>query len=73
MIFRIVVPEDGYLAKCQELCVKHNVLLICDEIQTGLCRTGKMLCCEWDNVRPDIVLLGKALSGGGTFSFYSLT
>ncbi|KAH8112144.1 ornithine-oxo-acid aminotransferase [Phellopilus nigrolimitatus] len=60
----IVVPEDGYLAKCHEICKKHNVLLICDEIQTGLCRTGKMLCCEWDNVRPDVVLLGKALSGG---------
>ncbi|THH03996.1 hypothetical protein EW145_g5844 [Phellinidium pouzarii] len=60
----IVVPEDGYLSKCQDLCKKHNVLLICDEIQTGLCRTGKMLCCEWDNIRPDVVLLGKALSGG---------
>lgn len=60
----IVVPEDGYLAACHALCKKHNVLLICDEIQTGLCRTGKMLCCEHDNVRPDIVLLGKALSGG---------
>ncbi|EJD43541.1 ornithine-oxo-acid aminotransferase [Auricularia subglabra TFB-10046 SS5] len=60
----IVVPNDGYLAKCKALCEKHNVLLICDEIQTGLCRTGKMLCCEWDNVRPDIILLGKALSGG---------
>ncbi|KAI5119698.1 hypothetical protein M0805_003583 [Coniferiporia weirii] len=60
----IVVPEDGYLAKCHDLCKKHNVLLICDEIQTGLCRTGKMLCCEWDKVRPDIILLGKALSGG---------
>ncbi|KLO17759.1 ornithine-oxo-acid aminotransferase [Schizopora paradoxa] len=60
----IVVPEDGYLAKCHELCKKHNVLLICDEIQTGLCRTGKMLCCEHDNIRPDVILLGKALSGG---------
>ncbi|KAL5525277.1 CAR2 [Sanghuangporus sanghuang] len=60
----IVVPPQGYLAKCHELCKKHNVLLICDEIQTGLCRTGKMLCSEWDNVRPDVVLLGKALSGG---------
>ncbi|KZT00278.1 ornithine-oxo-acid aminotransferase [Laetiporus sulphureus 93-53] len=60
----IVVPPAGYLAKARELCTRHNVLLICDEIQTGLCRTGKMLCCEHDNVRPDIVLLGKALSGG---------
>ncbi|THH19164.1 hypothetical protein EW146_g1940 [Bondarzewia mesenterica] len=60
----IIVPPEGYLKKVRELCTKHNVLLICDEIQTGLCRTGKLLCCEHDNVRPDIVLLGKALSGG---------
>ncbi|KAG9007063.1 ornithine aminotransferase [Tulasnella sp. JGI-2019a] len=60
----IVVPDDGYLAQCQELCKKYNVLLICDEIQTGLCRTGKMLCCEHDKARPDVILLGKALSGG---------
>ena len=63
---RIVVPDDGYLADVHALCKKHNVLLICDEIQTGLCRTGKMLCCEHDGVKPDVVLLGKALSGGGT-------
>ncbi|KIM57847.1 hypothetical protein SCLCIDRAFT_28573 [Scleroderma citrinum Foug A] len=60
----IVVPPSGYLARVRELCTKHNVLLSCDEIQTGLCRTGKMLCCEHDQIRPDIVLLGKALSGG---------
>ncbi|KAK0457022.1 ornithine-oxo-acid aminotransferase [Desarmillaria tabescens] len=60
----IVVPEEGYLSRVHALCKKHNVLLICDEIQTGLCRTGKMLACEYDNVRPDMVLLGKALSGG---------
>ncbi|KAH9922221.1 ornithine-oxo-acid aminotransferase [Fomitopsis serialis] len=60
----IVVPPAGYLAKVRELCTKHNVLLICDEIQTGLGRTGKMLCHEHDKIRPDIVLLGKALSGG---------
>ncbi|KAG0706241.1 pyridoxal phosphate-dependent transferase [Suillus ampliporus] len=60
----IVVPPSGYLAKVRELCTKHNVLLICDEIQTGLCRTGKMLCCEYDRIRPDMILLGKALSGG---------
>ncbi|KAI0077001.1 ornithine-oxo-acid aminotransferase [Panus rudis PR-1116 ss-1] len=60
----IVVPPEGYLQKVRELCTKHNVLLICDEIQTGLCRTGKMLCYEHDGIRPDIVLLGKALSGG---------
>jgi ornithine--oxo-acid transaminase len=60
----IVVPDDGYLAKAYELCKEHEVLLIADEIQTGLCRTGRMLCCDWDGVRPDILLLGKALSGG---------
>lgn len=60
----VVVPEEGYLTQVEALCRKHNVLLICDEIQTGLGRTGKMLCSEHDNVRADIVLLGKALSGG---------
>ncbi|TFK29175.1 ornithine aminotransferase [Coprinopsis marcescibilis] len=60
----IVVPPTGYLASVHALCKKHNVLLICDEIQTGLCRTGRMLACEWEGVRPDLVLLGKALSGG---------
>jgi len=60
----IVVPPEGYLKKVRELCTEHNVLLICDEIQTGLGRTGKMLCYEHDDIRPDIVLLGKALSGG---------
>ncbi|KAA1474115.1 ornithine-oxo-acid aminotransferase [Dentipellis sp. KUC8613] len=60
----IVVPPEGYLSKVRELCIKHNVLLICDEIQTGLGRTGKLLCYQHDNIRPDIVLLGKALSGG---------
>ncbi|GJE88985.1 aspartate aminotransferase family protein [Phanerochaete sordida] len=60
----IVVPPAGYLAKVRELCTKHRVLLICDEIQTGLCRTGKMMAYEYENIRPDMVLLGKALSGG---------
>lgn len=63
--YSIYVPDDGYLAKCHEICKKHNVLLICDEIQTGLARTGKMLCYEWDGIKPDMVILGKALSGGG--------
>ncbi|CAG8602615.1 9512_t:CDS:2, partial [Cetraspora pellucida] len=58
------VPDDGYLKKCSDLCKKYNVLLIVDEIQTGLGRTGKMLCQEYDGVRGDIILLGKALSGG---------
>ncbi|RPB04750.1 ornithine aminotransferase [Choiromyces venosus 120613-1] len=60
----IVVPDDDYLTKVHALCKKHNVLLICDEIQTGIARTGRLLCSEHSNVRPDIVLLGKAISGG---------
>ncbi|KAF6750350.1 ornithine aminotransferase, partial [Ephemerocybe angulata] len=60
----IVVPPAGYLTKVHALCKKHNVLLICDEIQTGLCRTGKMLAVDHEGIRPDVVLLGKALSGG---------
>ncbi len=60
----VFVPDDGYLAKAKNLCEKANVLFIADEIQTGLARTGKMLACDHENVRPDILLLGKALSGG---------
>jgi len=60
----VVVPADGYLAKAKQLCKEANVLLIADEIQTGLCRTGRMLACDHENVRPDILILGKALSGG---------
>ncbi|OQO07485.1 Ornithine aminotransferase [Cryoendolithus antarcticus] len=60
----IVVPDEDYLHKVRELCTKHNVLMICDEIQTGIARTGKLLCHEWAGVKPDLVLLGKAISGG---------
>ena len=60
----VLVPDDGYLAKARQLCKDANVLFIADEIQTGLARTGKMLACDHENVRPDILLLGKALSGG---------
>ena len=60
----VVVPDEGYLAKVKALCREYKVLLIADEIQTGLCRTGKMLACDHDEVRPDILVLGKALSGG---------
>ena len=60
----VVIPDEGYIAKCFDLCKKANVLFIADEIQTGLGRTGKRLCCDHENVRPDILILGKALSGG---------
>ncbi|OLY84447.1 Ornithine aminotransferase [Smittium mucronatum] len=60
----VVIPSPGYLKRCAELCKKHNVLLICDEIQTGLGRTGYKLAVDFDGIHPDIVLLGKALSGG---------
>jgi ornithine--oxo-acid transaminase len=60
----VVVPEEGYLIKAFQLCQDANVLFIADEIQTGLGRTGKMLACDHENVRPDILILGKALSGG---------
>ncbi|MGE0567713.1 MAG: ornithine--oxo-acid transaminase [Bacteroidia bacterium] len=60
----VKVPKDGYLKMCSALCKEANVLFIADEIQTGLCRTGKMLACDHENVKPDILILGKALSGG---------
>lgn len=60
----VLVPDEGYLAKAKAMCGAANVLFIADEIQTGLARTGKMLACDHENVRPDILLLGKALSGG---------
>ncbi len=60
----VVVPDEGYLKKAYKLCKGKNVLLICDEVQTGLARTGKLLASEYDNVKPDILILGKALSGG---------
>jgi len=60
----VYVPDEGYLAKAYEMCKAANVLFIADEIQTGLARTGKMLACDHENVRPDILILGKALSGG---------
>ena len=60
----VYVPHEGYLKECYDLCKKHNVLFIADEVQTGLARTGKMLACDHENVRPDILVLGKAISGG---------
>ena len=60
----VVVPDEGYLSGIRNLCDEYNVLMIADEIQTGLARTGKMLACDHENARPDILILGKALSGG---------
>lgn len=60
----IIVPPPGYLAECARICREHNVLLICDEVQTGLGRTGRLLACEHDGVKPDGVILGKAIGGG---------
>jgi ornithine--oxo-acid transaminase len=60
----VVIPDDGYLTKVRALCTQYNVLFIADEIQTGLARTGKLLACDHEGVRPDILILGKALSGG---------
>jgi ornithine--oxo-acid transaminase len=60
----VVVPDTGYIKQAFLLCQKYNVLFIADEVQTGLCRTGKMLACDHENVKPHILILGKALSGG---------
>jgi ornithine--oxo-acid transaminase len=60
----VVIPDEGYLQKAFDICKKNRVLFIADEVQTGLCRTGKMLACDHEGVKPDILILGKALSGG---------
>jgi len=60
----IVIPPEGYLKRCQEICRDNNVLLIADEIQTGLGRTGRLLACDHEDVKPDGLILGKALGGG---------
>lgn len=60
----VVVPSDGYLRGVREACSRHNVLWIADEVQTGLARTGRMLAVDYEDVKPDILVLGKALSGG---------
>lgn len=60
----VVSPSEGYLTEARRLCTKYNVLLMADEVQTGIARTGRMIACEHENVRPDVLILGKALSGG---------
>ncbi|KAE9461414.1 hypothetical protein C3L33_06699, partial [Rhododendron williamsianum] len=60
----VIIPPEGYLKAVRDLCSKYNILMIADEIQTGLARTGRMLACDWEEVRPDVVILGKALGGG---------
>ena len=60
----VIIPDKGYLKKVREICSKYNVLFIADEVQTGLGRTGKLLCCEHEDVKPDLLVLGKALGGG---------
>jgi len=60
----VFVPDEGYLKKAYKLCKENNVLFIADEVQTGIARTGKLLACDWEDVHPDILILGKALSGG---------
>lgn len=60
----VFVPDDGYIKKAYDLCKKNNVLFIADEVQTGIARTGRLLACDHEGVRPDILILGKALSGG---------
>jgi ornithine--oxo-acid transaminase len=60
----VVVPDEGYLQGVRDLCTKYNVLFIADEVQTGIARTGRLYCCQHANVKPDMLILGKALSGG---------
>jgi len=60
----VFVPDEGFIKKCYDICKKHNVLFVADEIQTGIGRTGRLLACDYDNVKPDILILGKAISGG---------
>jgi ornithine--oxo-acid transaminase len=60
----IVIPKEGFLGKASQLCKENNILLVADEIQTGFGRTGKLFACEWESVKPDVYIMGKALGGG---------
>jgi ornithine--oxo-acid transaminase len=63
LISQVVVPPEGYLQQVRDLCSQHNILMIADEIQTGIARTGRMLAVDWENVRPDMVVSGFPASG----------
>lgn len=60
----VFVPDENYIKDCYDICKKHNVLFVADEVQTGIARTGRLLCCDHSEIKPDIVILGKAISGG---------
>ncbi|GAB1422697.1 hypothetical protein MASR2M15_29360 [Anaerolineales bacterium] len=60
----VIIPPDGYLKAVRQICTDHNILMIADEIQTGLGRTGQFFACDWEDVKPDMITVGKALSGG---------
>lgn len=60
----MIIPHDGYVKGVRDLCTKYNVLMAADEIQTGFGRTGKMMCVDWENVKPDLLCMGKSMSGG---------
>ncbi|RLC57724.1 MAG: ornithine--oxo-acid transaminase, partial [Candidatus Cloacimonadota bacterium] len=60
----VFVPDENYINDCYNICKKHNVLFVADEVQTGIARTGRLLCCDYSGIKPDIVILGKAISGG---------
>jgi len=60
----VIIPHDGYVKGVRELCTKYNVLMAADEIQTGFGRTGKMMCVDWEETRPDMLCMGKSMSGG---------
>jgi len=60
----VFLPDDGYLKKCLDICHQHNVLFVADEVQTGIARTGRLLASDWEEIHPDMIILGKAISGG---------
>lgn len=63
IFFQVIIPPDGYLQAVRDLCSKHNILMIADEIQSGLARSGRVLACDWENVRPDVIVRTSSLFG----------